>query len=200
MGVEELFSVLFKEPLSTVADPERNMLMVIDGLDESEYQGRNELLDVIANQFYKLPSWIRFLVTTRPATDIMGKLKHLKPFQLDPDDEKNVDDIRAVLQKRLQRVIKPEKVDTVVETLLLKSEGLMLYAHFLMLYIEENPSVLSKADLESSLPLGISAVYSSYFKRLECERLVSGQPQLFIQTPFSHPKGVRFRELLLYLF
>ena len=169
MGVEELFSVLFKEPLSTVADPGRNMLMVIDGLDESEYQGCNELLDVIANQFYKLPSWIRFLVTTRPATDIMGKLKHLKPLQLDPDDEKNVDDIRAVLQKRLQRVIKPEKVDTVVETLLLKSEGLMLYAHFLMLYIEENPSVLSKADLESSLPLGISAVYSSYFKRLECE-------------------------------
>ena len=169
MSVEELFFVLFKEPLSTVADPGRNMLMVIDGLDESEYQGRNELLDVIANQFFKLPSWIRFLVTTRPATDIMGKLKHLKPFQLDPDDEKNVDDIRAVLQKRLQRVIKQEKVDAVVETLLLNSEGLMLYAHFLMLYIEENPSVLSKADLDSSLPLGISAVYSSYFKRLELE-------------------------------
>ena len=222
MGVEELFSVLFKEPLNTVGDPGRNIiiimtlfkcqmylartaligdtfqielefrnvpignvpiwkcfnlemnpsitiLMVIDGLDESEYQGRSELLDVIANQLCKLPSWIRFLVTTRPATSIVHKLKDLKPFQLDPDDEKNVDDIRAVLQKRLQRVVKPEKVDVVVETLLLKSEGLMLYAHFLMLYIEENPSVLSKADLESSLPLGISAVYSSYFKRLECE-------------------------------
>ena len=31
MGVEELFALLFKEPLSTVADPGRNMLMVIDG-------------------------------------------------------------------------------------------------------------------------------------------------------------------------
>ena len=169
MGVEELFSVLFKEALSTVGDPGRNMLMVIDGLDESEYQGRNELLDVIANQFCKLPSWIRFLITTRPATNIMGKLKHLKPFQLAPDDEKNVDDIRTVLQKRLQRVIKPETVDAVVEKLVLKSEGLMLYAHFLMLYMEENPSVLSKADLDRSLPLGISAVYSSYFNRLELE-------------------------------
>ena len=67
MGVEELFALLFKEPLSAVGDPGRNMLMVIDGLDESEYQGRNELLDVIANQFCKLPIWIRFLVTTRPA-------------------------------------------------------------------------------------------------------------------------------------
>ena len=169
MGVEELFSLLFKEALSTIDDPGRNMLMVIDGLDESEYQGRNELLDVISNQFCKLPSWIRFLVTTRPATNIMDKLKHLKPFQLDPDDEKNVDDIRAVLQKRLQCIIKPENLDAVVEKLVLKSEGLMLYAHFLILYIEENPSVLSKADLDRSLPLGIYAVYSSYFKRLELE-------------------------------
>ena len=61
MGVEELFALLFKEPLSGVGDPGRNMLMVIDGLDESEYQGRNELLDVVANQFCKLPTWIRFL-------------------------------------------------------------------------------------------------------------------------------------------
>ena len=169
MGVEELFSVLFKEALSIVDDPGRNMLMVIDGLDESEYQGRNELLDVIANQFCKLPSWIRFLVTTRPATNITDKLKHLKPFQLEPDDAKNLEDIRTFIQKRLQRVIQPETVDAVVEKLVLKSEGLMLYAHFLMLYIEEDPSVLRKADLDRSLPLGISAVYSSYFQRLELE-------------------------------
>ena len=169
MSVEELFALLFREPLSTAVDPGRNMLMVIDGLDESEYQGRNELLDVIANQFCKLPSWIRFLVTTRPATNIMDKLKHLKPFPLDPDNEKNVDDIRAVLEKRLHRVVKPENEDSVVEKLVLMSEGLMLYAHFLMLYIEEDPSVLNTADLDRSLPLGISAVYSSYFKRLELE-------------------------------
>ena len=87
------------------------------------------------------------------------------------DDEKNVDDIRAVLKKRLQCIVKPENVDAVSEKLVLKSEGLILYAHFLMLYIEENPSVLSNVDLGSSLPLGISAVYSSYFKRLELELL-----------------------------
>ncbi|CAH3141236.1 unnamed protein product, partial [Pocillopora meandrina] len=34
MGVEELFAFLFKEPLSSVEDPGRNMLIVIDGLDE----------------------------------------------------------------------------------------------------------------------------------------------------------------------
>ena len=171
VGVEELFALLFKEPLSSINDPGRNMLMVIDGLDESEYQGRNELLDVIANQFCKLPPWIRFVVTTRPATNITEKLKHLQPLQLESNDERNVEDIRAVLHKRLQHVIKPENGNALVEKLLMKSEGLMLYAYFFILYIEENPFLLDQEDLGDSFPLGISSVYHTYFKRLEGELL-----------------------------
>ena len=141
LGVEELFALLFKEPLSTVGDPGRNMLMVIDGLDESEYQGRNELLDVIANQFCKLPIWFRFLVTTRPALNIAERLKHLKPLELQSDGEENLEDVRVFCLKRLEHVVKPANVDELVERLVLKSEGLMLYAHFLILDITENPSI-----------------------------------------------------------
>ena len=169
MGVEELFSLLFKEPLSAVGDPGRNMLMVIDGLDESEYQGRNELLDVIANQFCKLPIWIRFLVTTRPALNIAEKLKHLKPLKLKSNDAENIEDVRVFCLKRLQRAFKLENVGEFIEKLVLKSEGLMLYAHFLILAITENPSIFHEGDLVGSSPSGITAVYHSYFKRLERE-------------------------------
>ena len=169
MGVEELFALLFKEPLSAVGDPGRNMLMVIDGLDESEYQGRNELLDVIASQFCKLPIWIGFFITTRAALNIAEKLKHLKPFELKSDDKKNLEDIRVFFVKKLQYVINPEHLDEVVGKLVLKSEGLMLYAHFLILTITENASPLRKGDLDDILPEGISSVYHSYFKRLENE-------------------------------
>ena len=169
MGVEELFALLFKEPLSAVGDPGRNMLMVIDGLDESEYQGRNELLDVIANQFCKLPIWIRFLVTTRPALNIAEKLKHLKPLKLKSNDAENIEDVRVFCLKRLQRVVKLENVGEFIEKLVLKSEGLMLYAHFLILAITENPSIFHEGDLVGSSPSGITAVYHSYFKRLERE-------------------------------
>ena len=167
MGVEELFALLFKEPLSAVGDPGRNMLMVIDGLDESEYQGRNELLDVIANQFCKLPIWIRFLVTTRPALNIAEKLKHLKPLKLKSNDAENIEDVRVFCLKRLQRVVKLENVGEFIEQLVLKSEGLMLYAHFLILAITENPSIFHEGDFVSSSPSGINVVYKSYFKRLE---------------------------------
>ena len=169
MGVEELFALLFKEPLSAVGDPGRNMLMVIDGLDESEYEGRNELLDVIANQFFKLPNWIRFLLTTRPAINITEKLKHLKPFELNYNDEKNIEDVRVLFQKNLEHVVKLGNLGEYVERLVLKSEGLMLYAHFLILAITENPSIFHEGDLVGSSPSGITAVYHSYFKRLERE-------------------------------
>ena len=169
MGVEELFALLFKEPLSAVGDPGRNMLMVIDGLDESEYKGRNELLDVIANQFCKLPIWIRFLVTTRPALNIAERLKHLKPLELQPDGEDNLEDVRVFCLKRLEHVVKPANVGELVERLVLKSEGLMLYAHFLILSTTESASISHERELVGSSPLGIFAVYHSYFKRLERE-------------------------------
>ena len=167
MGVEELFALIFKEPLSALGDPGRNMLMVIDGLDESEYRGRNELLDVVANQFCKLPIWIRFLVTTRPALNIAERLKHLKPLKLKSNDAENIEDVRVLCVKRLQRVVKLENMSEFIEQLVLKSEGMMLYAHFLTLAITENPSIFHEGGLDGSSPSGISAVYHSYFKRLE---------------------------------
>ena len=173
MDVWELFALLFKEPLSIVANPERNMVMVIDGLDESEFQERNELLDVIANHFCKLPPWIRFLCTTRPERNITEALKLLKPFKLEPNEEENVKDIKLFFETKMQYLMKPENKGSIVEKLAEKSDGLMLYAHFLVSFIkekiEENVSVLDQGDLDGSLPLAISSVYHSYFKRLEHE-------------------------------
>ena len=169
MGVEELFALLFKEPLSSVCDPGHNMLMVIDGLDESEFKGRNELLDVIANHFCKLPVWIRFLVTTRPERNITEKLKLLKPFLLESADEMNLKDIKTFFERRLQPAVKPDNFESIVAMLVAKCEGLMLYAYFLVLYFEEEASSLHQASFDVSLPLGISSVYHRYFKRLENE-------------------------------
>ena len=81
MEVKDLFDLLFDELLSKLEDPGRTILFVVDGLIESEYQGRNELLDVISDHFIKLPSWIRFLVTTRPEINIADSLKDSNPFR-----------------------------------------------------------------------------------------------------------------------
>ena len=169
MGVEELFGLLFKEPLSTVNDPGRNILMVIDGLDESASQGRNELLDVIANQFFRLPQWIRLFVTTRSEITITHSLKHLQPVYLEEKQEENFRDIRLFFERRLSRRIDEKHKNVLLTKMVEKSEGVFLYAFFLVDYIQRYIPLLTLKQLENSLPLGISSVYLSHFKRLENE-------------------------------
>ena len=169
MEVKDLFELLFEEPLMKLKDPGRNILMVIDGLDESEYQGRNDLLDVIANHFTKLPCWIRFLVTTRPEINIAKSLRSFKPLQLEQEDEENLMDIRLLFKKRLSDVIQQDLQEVILTELVKKSEGLILYAYLLSDFIKENVSLLTPENLDSALPSGISSVYLTYFQRLETE-------------------------------
>ena len=169
MGVKELFALLFKEPLSTVQDPGRNTLIVIDGLDESEYQGRNELLHVISDHFSKLPDWIRILITTRPERSIIDALRHLEPIELEQKQEENLNDIQTLFEIQLGHQIAEEHKDILLKELVKKSEGLFIYAYFVVDFIQKNVSILTPHQLQSVLPSGISSVYLSYFKRLENE-------------------------------
>ena len=151
MGVEDLFALLFKEPLIAVKDPEKNILMVVDGLDESEYQGRNELLGVVANQFCKLPTWIRFLVTTRPEVNITESLKHLQPIQLDENREENERDIKLFFESRLESRIEEAHKSVLLKKLVERSEGVFLYAYFLVTcFKEENVSLVTLKHLRTN--------------------------------------------------
>ncbi|KAL9966356.1 hypothetical protein ACROYT_G024411, partial [Oculina patagonica] len=169
MEVMDLFELLLEEPLTSLNDPGVTYLLVIDGLDESEYQGRNELLDVISNYFQTLPLWIRFLVTTRPEINIAENLKRLQPLQLEPNVEENLKDIHLCFKMHLGNVLQSEYQEIILQVLVEKSEGVMLYAHYLVDFIKEEVPLLTPELLDSTLPSGISSVYHSYFKRLETE-------------------------------
>ena len=169
MEVRDLFDVLFEEPLTSLNDPGLTYLMVIDGLDESEFQGRNELLDVIANYFQNLPLWLRFLVTTRPEKNIAETLKKLHPLQLKPNVEENLEDIYLYFDKKLSHLLQSEHREIILKALIQKSEGVMLYAHYLIDFIKMEVSLVTPELLDSVAPSGISSVYHTYFKRLETE-------------------------------
>ena len=168
MEVKDLFGLLFLEPLNRVADPGCTYLMVIDALDESEYQGRNDLLDVIANLFKNLPLWLRFLVTTRPEVNIWDSLKDLQPLLLEPKDEDNLKVIRFYFERSLSDVLEAEMRELVLDGLVQKSEGVFLCAKFLVDFIRSKcSSLLTLEQLDETLPVGIGRVYQSYFNRLE---------------------------------
>ena len=169
LEVGELFELLFEKPLRTVDDPGRSVLMVIDGLDESEYKGRNELLDVMANQFSTLPGWVRFCVTTRPEINIADRLKKFNPVLLEQDDEENVGDIRRFLERQLCSVIQSGFEEVVIDALVQEAAGHFLYAYLMVDFIKENVLLLTPEELGRILPSGVSSVYQSYFERLENE-------------------------------
>ncbi|XP_073238184.1 uncharacterized protein [Porites lutea] len=167
MEVGDLFELLFEEPLRKVRDPGVTSLIVIDALDESEYQGRNELLEVISNYFNKLPLWIRFLVTTRPEMNIWERLSCLSPLVLESNDKENLLDIRILMEHQLSHLLPPKNLEVILEKLVGMSEGVILCARFLIDFVKESVQTLTLEYLESAIPSGISSVYQSYFKRLE---------------------------------
>ena len=167
LEVGDLFELLFEEPLSRVTEQGFISLLVLDALDESEYQGRNDLLDVIAKHFKKLPHWLRFLVTTRPEINICDSLKELKPLVLEPNDEENLKDIGLYFEGNLCGLFEAENREMVLKDLVEKSEGVFLCAQFLVDFIRTNCSTLTLEELEKTLPSGISSVYECYFQRLE---------------------------------
>ena len=173
LEVGELFELLLEEPLRNVDDPGESVLMVIDGLDETEYKGRNELLDVIDNHFSALPVWFRFCVTTRPEIIIAKHLQKLKPLHLQQDDEENVNDIRMFFETQLGNVIQSGFEEVVISGLVEKADGHILYAYLMVDFIKKNVSLLTPEEFGRTLPSGVSSVYQSYFERLEKELTIS---------------------------
>ena len=167
MEVGDLFELLFEEPLRKVRDPGVTSLIVIDALDESEYQGRNELLEVIGNYFNKLPLWIRFLVTTRPEMNIRERLSCLSPLVLKSNDKENLLDIRILMEHQLSHLLPAKNMEVILKKLVGMSEGVILCARFLIDFVKQSGQTLTLEYLERAIPSGISSVYQSYFKRLE---------------------------------
>ena len=109
-------------------------------------------------------------VDTKLQEDVeLQREKKLHSLQLDPNVEENVKDIYLFFDKQISHLLQSEHQEIVLGALVQKSEGVMLYAHYLADFIKKEMPVLSPELLDSSLPSGISSVYHSYFKRLETE-------------------------------
>ena len=78
LGVQELFTKLLQEPLYKCHSTQRN-LVVVDALDETQYESREEFLDLIMNGFPLLPNWVLFFITSRPENTVQRTLKKYNP-------------------------------------------------------------------------------------------------------------------------
>ena len=165
MNIQGLFSVLFKEPFSGISDPGKRILIVLDAVDESEYRGRDELAELISNRFHELPSYLRFLITTRPEKNLIFAFRRLNPLSMQANDKENLNDIKLVLQDKIPSSSHP--TPDFIDSLAQKCDGSMLHAFVLTEMYKENISI----HTIESLPGNVEEYYAGCFKRLERELL-----------------------------
>ena len=165
MNIQGLFSVLFKEPFSSISDPGKHILIVLDAVDESECKGRDKLAELIANRFHELPSYLRFLITTRPEKNLIFSFRRLNPLSMQANDKENLNDIKHVLQDKIPCSSHP--TPDFIDSLAQKCDGSMLHAFVLTELYKENISI----HTIESLPGNVDEYYAGCFKRLERELL-----------------------------
>ena len=165
MNIQGLFSILFKEPFSGISDPGKRILIVLDAVDESEYRGRHELAELISNRFHELPSYLRFVITTRPEKNLIFAFRRLNPLSMQANDKENLNDIKLVLQDKIPSSSHP--TPDFIDSLAQKCDGSMLHAFVLTEMYKENISI----HTIESLPGNVEEYYAGCFKRLERELL-----------------------------
>ena len=163
MNIQGLFSILFKELFSDISYPGKRILIVLDAVDESEYKGRDELAELISNRFHELPSYLRFLITTRPEKNLVFAFRRLNPLSMLANDKKNLNDIKLVLQDKIPS--SSHRIPDFIDSLAQKCDGSMLHAFVLTEMYKENISI----HTIESLPGNVDEYYGGCFERLQRE-------------------------------
>ena len=155
-------------------------MVVIDALDECDYDSSADLLKLLIRDFIKLPRWIQIILTARPDKKILHSLRKIKSvIKITPEDPRNLDDIKLFLRDFLNSKMSGVEISRGVDLLLEKSEGMFLYFHYAVDTLEDKDQV-SLEELKQLLPDGIDDYYELNFSRLY-DALGQNKYQVFLQ-------------------
>ena len=169
LGVKELFTKLLEEPLGKCAPCQQRKLVIIDALDETEYESREDFLYVIKKALPRLPQWLLFFITSRPEDTVQSRLEKYNPCIRicagDSDEQgfyqQHEQDIQLFLQKKTDFSYISYSVEQVTK----KCNGLFLYAYYIAEVLKESNShrVSQQTDL---FPGDIDEFFQENFQRV----------------------------------
>jgi hypothetical protein len=155
--------VFLKEPLNSLPDQKQNILIVIDGLDESMSCEKKHLLNVIEEEFQMLPKWVKIFITSRPELPTKEKLEFLDHVEILRSEQDNQEDLKRYLVSCLKD---RRNVNEIIDTMVERCEGSFLYAYYYQLELLNLNSLWLNPYV---VPKGIGSIYKKYFERLEKE-------------------------------
>jgi WD40 repeat protein len=160
----ELFEYLLSNPLQqSIKGGRDRYLIVIDALDEAGEDGRNPLVELLAGNAQRLPTWLGLVVTSRPEFDVRSSFQALNPFPLDTQSESNHSDIFDYLRRELAVQLKDRPdADGLMRQILARSEGVFLYVER---FCDDIRRGLLSLDRPGQFPQGLGGIFDQYFKR-----------------------------------
>ena len=170
LGVQELFTKLLQEPLAQCAPAYPRKLVIIDALDETEYESREDFLDLIMRRFLMLPQWLVFFITSRPEDCVQFRLKKYKScIKICAGNRENVkfyqkheEDIKLYLEKSVDFSRLPNSVDDIAK----KCNGLFLYAFYIVRALSNQLHSGVFSQLDDLFPGDIEDFFMQNFSRV----------------------------------
>ncbi|MFC1878751.1 AAA family ATPase [Chloroflexota bacterium] len=166
---DEDLEILFRAPLAALEPPAEPVIILIDSLDEAAtYAGQTNLITLLAKA-NDLPSWVRFVCTTRPAETILSHFKRFEPYTLAAESQMNLDDLNRYIDYRIAKDVmhaqlktagvKPRTLDMEVKEI---ADGNFLYTKVLLNDIQAGQQPLD--DLYA-LPKSLNEIYHRFLRR-----------------------------------
>ncbi|XP_046848906.1 uncharacterized protein LOC124442449 isoform X2 [Xenia sp. Carnegie-2017] len=171
-SIADAFLVLLNNPLHSLKDHEP-MLLVIDALDESQVNGKSELLELIAEEFGQLPKWIKIFITSRPELPLQKQLKEMNHMKIttQPRDRNNEEDLQKYLKYQLNSCCSGNSnffvSDYVLGLLVEKCKGSFLYAYHGQAELKRENIELTSESIKGLVPHGLSCFYKKEFHRVK---------------------------------
>ncbi|HUT90632.1 MAG TPA: hypothetical protein VMY37_14105 [Thermoguttaceae bacterium] len=160
-------------PLDALDAPESGVCyVVVDALDEAMVSedpvSQTTIVEVLASRLDQLPTWLRIVVTARDEEPVVERLPGLRVCRIDAGDERNLEDVRRYVARRLARQKLAEQAgaarmsrEQVAEILEKKSGGSFLYVEQAFEGLEGG-----QYDFEdlAALPGDVGGLYRRFFE------------------------------------
>lgn len=164
MGAEDLFECILSYPLNNLVDGERKTgLIIVDGLDEADDNGRNHLAEVFSLCIQRLPKWIKFIFTSRPEKSVSIHFHSCDSIDIVENMPNGYNDMTRYLMNSLRDELQGvsnqlELLNQISEL----SEGIFLYAVLLVEEIRNKSININEIGL---FPKGLNAFYLTSMRR-----------------------------------
>lgn len=163
MNADEMFEILLAVPLLSLIDGARPVeCILVDGLDEAGDLENNELAYVLQKYAGRLPKWLRLLILSRRISAVQKWLGNACHLDLATGAQENRADLERFVQEELKSFDADSEIKKKAATsIVLRSDGVFLYAKMVLNAIKEGKVSLEETD---AFPHGLDQIFLRWFE------------------------------------